>query len=298
MRKIVKFYLCLLSLLNIFFSYGQTFKEGLWAGSIYENGTVYSYTLEIKSVIGNEVSGLSISKNSNFSCTATFDGVVSNNQLTISEKKVISTNYPNKDDICLMKINLQLKNELLIGEFTSNNKLKRKCGKGVVSLKLKSTGDLKSNTNSEKVANKLYLSIDEANTKDSLLKSKTNFLESSPKVLSFKDIRKVDISNVVYVSNDSVHIEVYDNGVIDGDEVTLFINGIEIINGKKLSDKPIEFDLKKQTNKEFIIEFYANNLGTIPPNTGLIIIKNNMFRKELIFSSDFSKTNAIKIVFN
>lgn len=42
----------------------------------------------------------------------------------------------------------------------------------------------------------------------------------------------------------SIHLQVYDNGQIDADTISIFHNGEMIINHKGISDKPIEFDIQ------------------------------------------------------
>lgn len=296
MMYIIKYFLCLCCALNCTMLHAQILKEGFWVGTISENKTIYSYTLHIQSVIGNKITGLSVSKNSTFNCTTSFQGTMDKNVLQISEKKILYSNYSRKNEICLMNLNLQLKDSLLTGTFTSNNYLNQNCGKGTVRLNVQKN-DL------DNVSNTVNNKKDTVQTPDIIIKTDTSsntkdvIINNQEEVLSYKPSRKIDISNIVYLPTDSIHIEIYDNGVIDGDEVTLWINGSILYKKRKLSEIPVEFDLKKNKSKEYIIEFYAENLGSIPPNTGLIIIKNNMFRKELNFSSDFSKTHAVKFVF-
>jgi hypothetical protein len=97
---------------------------------------------------------------------------------------------------------------------------------------------------------------------------------------------------------DSVHIEVYDNGVVDGDEITLYVNKGVLFRNKVLSDKPLKFDLDGKTFSTYDLQFHANNLGSMPPNTGLIIISSATERKEVTFASDFSKTSSLRIKMN
>lgn len=272
---------------------GQDFSKGLWAGSINEAGLIYDYTIQIHSIVGNQVKGTSISKSSKFYCSADFSGEINNKQLRIIENKVISTNYKNKNEICLMTLNLSLKNSRLSGSFTSMNNIKKKCGSGTASLSYIRTDSTVAAQTIEKSMLSGNIPIEILKTVDS---SKSN--KASPLVSENKNLRKIEVTNEINIPFDSVHIEIYDNGVIDGDQVTLLVNKEIIIKNKTISDRPIEFDLLRKNGSEFIIEFFAESLGSIAPNTGLIIIKNNMYRKELTFASDFQKTNAIKIILN
>jgi hypothetical protein len=272
---------------------GQKFDKGLWAGTINEEGLIYDYTIQINSIVGNQVKGTSISKNSKFYCSTDFSGEINDKQIRITESKVINTNFKNKNEICLMTLNLLLKNGLLKGNFTSTNNIKKKCGAGTVSLSFIRVDSVVTNYSIEKNILNGNIPIEIIKAVDTLKLNRT-----SPFVSENKNLRNVEITNVLNIPFDSVHIEVYDNGIIDGDQVTLLVNKEVVVKNKIISDRPIEFDLLKKNGSEFIIEFFAESLGNISPNTGLIIIKHNMYRKELTFASDFLKTNAIKIILN
>lgn len=93
-----------------------------------------------------------------------------------------------------------------------------------------------------------------------------------------------------------IHLQVYDNGQIDGDTVSIFHNGELIINHRGISDKPIEFDIqlsKEQTHHEIIM--VADNLGSIPPNTSLMVITAGKKRFEVFISSSEKKNAKIVI---
>ncbi len=95
----------------------------------------------------------------------------------------------------------------------------------------------------------------------------------------------------------TIHLQVYDNGQIDGDTVSIYHNAELIINHKGISDKPLEFEIvldKKQSHHE--ITMVADNLGSIPPNTSLMVITAGKKRFEVFISSS-EKKNA-KIVFD
>ena len=55
----------------------------------------------------------------------------------------------------------------------------------------------------------------------------------------------------------------------------------------------IILDKNLPTNK---LLFVAENLGDIPPNTGLMIINTKMKRYEINLSTDFSTNNSIEFI--
>lgn len=91
-------------------------------------------------------------------------------------------------------------------------------------------------------------------------------------------------------------IELYDNGQIDGDTISIYHNNQLIISKAGLSAKPLQFKLtlnEQQRHHEIIM--VADNLGSIPPNTSLMIITSTNKRYEIFISSTEQK-NAKLII--
>ena len=94
-----------------------------------------------------------------------------------------------------------------------------------------------------------------------------------------------------------IKMEIYDNGQIDGDSVTIYHNNTLVKSHMRLSQKPITVTITvdpSQPHHEIIM--VADNLGTIPPNTSVMIITTATNRYELFISSSEQK-NA-KVVFD
>jgi hypothetical protein len=115
------------------------------------------------------------------------------------------------------------------------------------------------------------------------------------KVRAMSGLRKGILLDEWVIPLDSIRVEVYDNGVIDGDLISIVVNGEVRLSKVKLTDKPIGFDLFAHDLSGYTIEFFAENLGEIPPNTGLVVIRNGQFRRELTFSSDYKSSSYVKI---
>jgi len=108
--------------------------------------------------------------------------------------------------------------------------------------------------------------------------------------------RKVIIKERVNVSSDYITIKLWDNIKEDGDIITLRLNGQIAIDKLEVTKKPYEIIIPL-IEKENIIELYAENVGTIPPNTAAIaIISGGKEIKSLVLKSDFNKSEAIRIV--
>mgnify|MGYP001275723988 CR=1 FL=1 len=119
-------------------------------------------------------------------------------------------------------------------------------------------------------------------------------MQLSKQLISFPEIeleeRKNELIKEITVTNDSVSVTLYDNGIIDGDSVTLIYNDVTLTTHHLLTDKPVIFFVKidkSRSRNELVM--YAENLGSIPPNTALMVIYDGNKRYELNVSS--SKTS-------
>jgi len=94
------------------------------------------------------------------------------------------------------------------------------------------------------------------------------------------------------VDHDSISVTLYDNGIVDGDSITLIYNDSILTTHKLLTEKPLTFWIKiKPGSQRNELQMYAENLGSIPPNTALMIIYDGNKRYEVNIKST-EKTNG------
>jgi hypothetical protein len=107
--------------------------------------------------------------------------------------------------------------------------------------------------------------------------------------------RSIETIQTVYFKTDSLMLTLYDNGEVDGDTVSVVVNGRVIMGKKGLSTKAITetLYLTPEMGDSLQMIMYAENLGTIAPNTGLLIIQDGKDRYEIRFSGDLTKNAAI-----
>lgn len=106
--------------------------------------------------------------------------------------------------------------------------------------------------------------------------------------------RKVETIESVYYRSDSLEITLYDNGEVDGDTVSVFMNGKMIMNRVGLSTNAVKKIIYTQNTGDSIqIVMYAETLGSLPPNTGLLIVYDGQERYEIRFSGDMQRSSAI-----
>ncbi len=106
--------------------------------------------------------------------------------------------------------------------------------------------------------------------------------------------RRKDVIKTIAITQPTFKVDFYDNGEIDGDSITVFYNGRIVLLHKMLSDKPITLTLALDNNvKENVLTMYADNLGSIPPNTALMIVHDGDKRYEVRIESDTQKSGSV-----
>jgi hypothetical protein len=106
--------------------------------------------------------------------------------------------------------------------------------------------------------------------------------------------RETEVIRTVVFKTDSLVLSLYDNGEIDGDTVTLILNGQIIMSKQGLTDKAIRKTIATtDIGDSSKLVLYAENLGRIPPNSGLLILQDGNERYQVRFSGDLQKNSAI-----
>ena len=106
--------------------------------------------------------------------------------------------------------------------------------------------------------------------------------------------RETEVIRTVLFKSDSLVISLYDNGEIDGDTVSLVLNGNIILSKQGLTDKAIRKTIAaSEIGDSAKLVLYAENLGRIPPNSGLLILQDGNERYQVRFSGDLQKNSAV-----
>lgn len=124
----------------------------------------------------------------------------------------------------------------------------------------------------------------------------TSASKSSGQILPWVLVgRENKLVKQVIINSPSISIDLYDNGTIDNDTIMIFDNKVLLLENKRLSYKATHFDVNfnKDNNRHEII-IVAHNLGTVPPNTALMVVKDGTSRQEIYITSTLS-VNAMII---
>jgi hypothetical protein len=95
--------------------------------------------------------------------------------------------------------------------------------------------------------------------------------------------------------SDSIRIHLYDNGEIDGDTVTILLNGRVLMDKIGLTAAGIRrtIFLSPDLGDSILLVMYAENLGSIPPNSGMLVVQDGSQRYDIRFVGDLQKSSAI-----
>lgn len=109
--------------------------------------------------------------------------------------------------------------------------------------------------------------------------------------------RSPNIIKTIEIEKETFKVDLYDNGDIDGDTISLFFNGKLVLAHKKLTDRALTVNLDVDNSRDINeLVMYAENLGSIPPNTAVMIVTDGENRYEVRIASDLQKSGTIRFV--
>ncbi|BAV05755.1 hypothetical protein FLA_1767 [Filimonas lacunae] len=138
----------------------------------------------------------------------------------------------------------------------------------------------------------------EQQEKDTLIKPlESPTLKLERDALIQLNMRTKKVVKELEVTEDSVKVDLYDNGEFDHDTVSVFYNGKLVQLKQQLETrKAITFKVfvdDNPANNEIIM--FAENLGEIPPNAALMVISDKTHRYEINLTSNFRESEAVRL---
>lgn len=107
--------------------------------------------------------------------------------------------------------------------------------------------------------------------------------------------RTNDLAETVRVSADEISIKIYDNGEIDDDTISVYLDNKLVLSQKRLTAAPLTVNLKMDPdNPDHVLVLVAENLGRIPPNTSLMIVQDGDKRHEVRITSTEQKNAMVR----
>lgn len=116
----------------------------------------------------------------------------------------------------------------------------------------------------------------------------------APKAAVMVNERKTAAPQEVDFKSDSLQLALYDNGEIDGDTVSILLNGDLILARQGLKASAIRKTIYIQPGQdEITLVLYAENLGKYPPNTGLLVVYDGEDKYQVRFSADLQQNASV-----
>jgi hypothetical protein len=128
-----------------------------------------------------------------------------------------------------------------------------------------------------------------------IAKPKKKDSTDNKQVQALQGRESVVAANIPVQGTDTIKVELYDNGEIDGDSVSLFFNNALLLQHLKLTAQPkvllVPIDKSIPVNR---LVLFAENLGRLPPNTALMEVTVHGKTYTLFLSTDFRKNASVE----
>jgi hypothetical protein len=107
--------------------------------------------------------------------------------------------------------------------------------------------------------------------------------------------RENEVVQSIVVNVNEITINIYDNGTIDHDTISVYLDKKLIVSHQMLTTKAIVVKIKMDESTDYHeLVMVADNLGDIPPNTSLMVVKAGNKEYEVRIASTEQK-NAVVI---
>jgi hypothetical protein len=272
------------------FSFAQMSEDFSFIGVLQTpDRQMMTYKIDV-SIIDGLVSGTSLMdidgpNATTSSLTGTYD--YKSKLLSFTEDKVLSSKAPLDGDFCFISIKAKMavkkKKSHLNGDFWGLVDKKDSCVEGQISMVATSYIMNKMNT--------VAKLVEKSGTTDSTTLANSD-LEEFKKSISTQRISSTE-SVSISATNGKCLLKIWDDGIEDGDIVSVKLNGIIVLYNYTLKKdmKAVGITLTKGEN---IIEIIAQNTGTRFPNTAYLSVEDTESKTKL--SSNLEKDQIAKIV--
>lgn len=123
----------------------------------------------------------------------------------------------------------------------------------------------------------------------------TAVTETKPVLRESFEGRKISYTKEFEFNSEQIIIKIWDHGRQDGDIVSIYLNGVQVVTKYYLTYYKKEFKIKLDPKKSNDLFLYAHNLGDSPPNTVSIEISDGKKSENIILNSDLQSCEAVLI---
>ena len=121
--------------------------------------------------------------------------------------------------------------------------------------------------------------------------------DETAKVLVSKfENRKNTYDKDLLVGSDSILVTFYDNGDVDGDTISVFMNKKPVLTKQGLTGRGLNIFVALDSLVDINeLSMFADNLGKFPPNTALMVISDGTYKYELYLSSSLTQNASVRL---
>lgn len=202
---------------------------------------------------------------------------------------------------------------ILKGIFYTENKYKYTCPQLTVNMTMDASEKNQDSTLHNSIAGKKFWKPQE---EDVVVSGYSNKLEdivsagssngASVKTLAINDSNKkleeeFGKRNNIYqkdieVYDDSILVSFYDNGDIDDDTISVFLNKKPVLVKRGLTARALNIYIGLDSTADIHeLSMFADNLGKYPPNTALMVISDGVRRYELYLSASLKQNASVRL---
>jgi len=107
--------------------------------------------------------------------------------------------------------------------------------------------------------------------------------------------RTNELVKTFMISEKEITVKLFDNGEIDGDTISVYLDNKLVLSSKRLTASPLVVKIKMdEEDSEHELTMVAENLGSIPPNTSLMIVEAGEQRYEVRITSTEQKNAVVR----
>ncbi len=126
---------------------------------------------------------------------------------------------------------------------------------------------------------------------------RNNFNPTTPTRNSSFNDRAITVQKYMMVSNSTITINLWDYGQVDGDRISLYLNGMPVLENFTLEKNKKQIVVKLSPDSNVLV-MHALNLGSVPPNTASLNINDGINSQDINLGSDLKKSGALEIIYN
>jgi hypothetical protein len=276
----------------VFNCFAQSKKTILKGSLVMQTGETFSYEL-ILTDSGNVVKGYSYTYDDPNDTKATVRGTIDRQMKTLAFKEkeiVFSHNTRTKAFMCLVNASLEYVHEgtgyVLKGPVTSREADNTSCTPGYIIF------------NNEKELQSLFSYHEQFDTVISMKKKTTEPVAEAktpePEPAVTDKVTKGEERSYEW-HTDTVVVDVWDGGNVDGDRVTLELNGKKYLTNYPLVKEKRQVRIPIQGNGVNTLTILAENEGSDPPNTASMMLTDGTLHYSILAYNKKGDAALIKI---